>query len=170
VVDDYMGSVEYVGLKTTRIRSLGGEQIIFSNTELLKNRIRNYKRMQERRIQFEFSIAYETSPENVEQIPQMLKTILSSSEFGIRFDRAHFKSYGENGLQFEVVYFMLDPDYNKYMDIQQSVNLQLMRQLRKRGIEFAHPARTLYLTPALESALSEKTELPRPPVVSRSAR
>jgi small-conductance mechanosensitive channel len=168
VVDDYMGTVEYVGLKTTRIRSLGGEQIIFSNTELLKNRIRNYKRMQERRIQFEFSIAYETAPEKVEQVAQMVKEILASPNYGIRFDRAHFKSYGESGLQFEVVYYVLDPDYNKYMDIQQSINLALMRQLRERGITFAHPARSLYLTPAADRASSDVSEPFRPHVASRS--
>lgn len=145
VVDSYMGTVEYVGMKTTRLRSLGGEQIIFSNTELLKNRIRNYKRMQERRVLFEFGIAYETPLDDIEQIPQMAREIISPDRFEVRFDRAHFKNYGDSALQFEVVYYVLDPDYNKYMDIQQAINLALLRKFRERGIAFAYPTQTLHL-------------------------
>ncbi|HJV53974.1 MAG TPA: mechanosensitive ion channel family protein [Noviherbaspirillum sp.] len=148
VVDGYMGTVEYVGLKTTRIRSLGGEQIVFSNTELLKNRIRNYKRMQERRVLFEFGIAYETPLEEIERIPRMVESIVREREPDTRFDRAHFRSYGESALQFEVVYYVLDPDYNKYMDIQQKINQELLRRFRERGIGFAHPIRTLYVAEA----------------------
>lgn len=151
VVDGYMGTVEYVGMKTTRIRSLGGEQIVFSNTELLKNRIRNYKRMQERRVQFEFGIAYETSLEDVERIPRMVEDIVRSCAGGTRFDRAHFSAYGDSALQFEVVYYVLDPDYNKYMDIQQTINCALLRCFRERGIGFAYPTRTLYLARSGES-------------------
>lgn len=147
VVDSYMGTVEYVGLKTTRIRSLGGEQIIFSNTELLKNRIRNYKRMQERRVLFEFGIAYETSLENIERIPKMVEEIISSHKLDTRFDRAHFKSYGESALQFEVVYHVLTANYNEYMDIQQSINFALLKRFRDYGIAFAYPTRTLYVAP-----------------------
>jgi len=151
VVDSYMGTVEYVGMKTTRLRSLGGEQIIFSNTELLKNRIRNYKRMQERRVLFEFGIAYETPMEEIERIPQMLKEIITADRFQTRFDRAHFKGYGDSALLFEVVYYVLDPDYNKYMDIQQAINLELLRQFRHRDIAFAYPTRTLHISPAAEA-------------------
>ncbi len=147
IVDDFMGTVEYVGLKTTRLRSLGGEQIIFSNTELLKARIRNYKRMQERRVLFEFGIARETATECVERIPQMVKDIITSDGFETRFDRAHFKSYGESSLQFEVVYYVLSPDYNQYMDIQQAINFSLLRRFRELGIDIAYPTRTLYLKP-----------------------
>jgi small-conductance mechanosensitive channel len=147
VVDEFMGTVEYVGLKTTRLRSLGGEQIIISNTELLKNRIRNYKRMQERRIQFEFGVTYDTSPEQLERIPKMIQEIISLHTSETRFDRAHFKSYADSGLKFEVVYIVLSPDFNKYMDIQQSINLALLRQFRELGIDFAYPTRTLHLAP-----------------------
>jgi small-conductance mechanosensitive channel len=148
IVDDYMGTVEYIGMKTTRLLSLGGEQIIFSNTELLKNRIRNYKRMQERRVMFEFGIAYATSNDDIERIPLRLKEIISSNQFEVRFDRAHFKTFGESALLFEVVYYCLDADYNKYMDIQQAINLALLRHLRERGIAIAHPVRTLQFAPA----------------------
>jgi small-conductance mechanosensitive channel len=145
VVDSYMGTVEYVGMKTTRIRSLGGEQIVFSNSELLKNRIRNYKRMQDRRIQFEFGIAYETTVDNIKRVPQMVEEAVSAHKADVRFDRAHFKACGESALQFEVVYYVLSPDYNKYMDIQQAINLALLRRFREYGIAFAHPIRTLYV-------------------------
>ncbi|MFS0757184.1 mechanosensitive ion channel family protein [Noviherbaspirillum sp. 1P10PC] len=146
VVDSYMGTVEYVGMKTTRIRSLGGEQIIFSNNELLKNRIRNYKRMQERRVLFEFGVAYETPIEQVRALPGIVREIVSS-QLQTRFDRAHFKGYGDSALQFEVVYFVLDPDFNKYMDIQQAINLALLEALAAREVAFAHPVRMLRLAP-----------------------
>jgi small-conductance mechanosensitive channel len=148
VVDSYMGTVEYVGMKTTRLRSLGGEQIVFSNAELLKSRIRNYKRMQERRVLFEFGIAYETPMDEIERLPQTVKEIVSASYLETRFDRAHFKGYGDSALLFEVVYYVLDPDYNKYMDIQQEINLGLLAALRDRKISFAYPTRTLYVAPA----------------------
>ncbi len=148
IVDDYLGTVEHVGLKTTRLRSLGGEQIIFSNTELLKQRIRNYKRMQERRVLFEFGVSYETPLEEVERIPGMVREIIEAQSIAgvaARFDRAHFKAYGESALQFEVVYYVPNPDYNKYMDIQQAINLSLLRGFRERGIAFAHPIRMLHM-------------------------
>lgn len=144
VVDSFMGTVEYVGMKTTRLRSLGGEQIIFSNTELLKNRIRNYKRMQERRVLFEFGVAYETPSDEVERIPGLVKDIVEAGE-SVRLDRVHFKSFGDSALQFEVVYYVLDADYNRYMDIQQRINLALLRRFRERDIGFAYPTSTLYL-------------------------
>ncbi|KRB78318.1 mechanosensitive ion channel family protein [Noviherbaspirillum sp. Root189] len=148
IVDSYMGTVEYVGMKTTRLRSLGGEQIVFSNAELLKCRIRNYKRMQERRVLFEFGIAYETPMTEIERLPQTVKDIVSASYLETRFDRAHFKGYGDSALLFEVVYYVLDPDYNKYMDIQQEINLGLLAALRDRKISFAYPTRTLYVAPS----------------------
>lgn len=155
VVDNFMGTVEYVGMKTTRLRSLGGEQIVISNTELLKNRIRNYKRMQERRVSFEFGIAYETPVREIEQIPQLVRRIVSEEKLGARFDRAHFKTYGDSALLFEVVYYVLDPDYNKYMDIQQTINLALLRAFRERDISFAYPTRTLHLVPPPGQAVAD---------------
>jgi small-conductance mechanosensitive channel len=144
VVDDILGSVEYIGLKTTRLRSLGGEQIVFSNTDLLKSRIRNYKRMYERRVVFGFGVVYQASHEQLKKIPVMAREIIEGLE-KTRFDRAHFKEYGESSLNFEVVYFVQDPDYNIYMDIQQSINLSLFERFAREGIGFAYPTRTLYL-------------------------
>lgn len=142
-VDDVMGTVEYIGLKTTRLRSLSGEQIVFSNNDLLKSRIRNYKRMYERRVVFGFGVIYQTSHDLLKKIPVMVREIIEGLE-KTRFDRAHFKEYADSSLNFEVVYFVQDPDYNIYMDIQQSINLSIFERFAREGIEFAYPTRTLY--------------------------
>ncbi|HEY5682222.1 MAG TPA: mechanosensitive ion channel family protein, partial [Sulfuricaulis sp.] len=145
IVDEVLGTVEYIGLKTTRLRSLGGEQIIFSNNDLLKSRIRNYKRMLERRVVFGFGVIYQTTHEQLKQIPEMVREIIQGQE-KTRFDRAHFKEYGDSSLDFEVVYYVLSRDYNVYMDIQQAINLAIFEQFSKAGIDFAYPTRTLYVT------------------------
>ncbi|TJY59014.1 mechanosensitive ion channel family protein [Sinimarinibacterium sp. CAU 1509] len=144
IVDEYMGSVEHVGLKTTRIRSLGGEQIVFSNSDLLKARLRNYKRMYERRIVFKFGVLYQTTAEQLEKIPQTVKAIIEAQPLA-RFDRAHFASFGDSSLDFEVVYWMRDPDYTKYMDTQQAINLGMVRAFKDAGVDFAYPSRTLFV-------------------------
>ncbi|HJW81049.1 MAG TPA: mechanosensitive ion channel family protein [Acidiferrobacterales bacterium] len=145
VVGDQLGTVEYIGLKTTRVRSLSGEQIVFSNTDLLKSRIRNYKRMHERRVPFTFGVVYQTPPDQLAAIPQLVRTCVEA-QANTRFDRAHFKEYGDSALVFEAVYFVLDADYNVYMDIHQAVLLELFRRLREHGIEFAYPTRTLHVS------------------------
>ncbi|MES0875134.1 mechanosensitive ion channel family protein [Sinimarinibacterium thermocellulolyticum] len=144
IVDNYMGTVEHVGLKTTRIRSLGGEQIVFSNADLLKARVRNYKRMYERRVVFTFGVLYQTTPEQAEKIPRIVEEIVRAQPLA-RFDRAHFFKFGDSSLDYEVVYWMKDPEYAKYMDTQQAINLALMRALAKEGIGFAYPTRSLYV-------------------------
>jgi small-conductance mechanosensitive channel len=144
VVGDQMGTVEYIGLKTTRLRSLSGEQIVFSNTDLLNSRIHNYKRMAERRVLFSFGVVYQTPADTLERIPALVREIIEQQEH-TRFDRAHFKAYGDSSLDFEVVYYVLDRDYNVYMDKQQAINFALFRRLESEGIEFAYPTRTLYV-------------------------
>jgi small-conductance mechanosensitive channel len=146
IVNEYLGTVEYVGLKTTRIRSLGGEQIIFSNSDLLQARVRNYKRMYERRVVFTFGVLYQTTAEQLEKIPPLVRRIIEGrGGEKVRFDRAHFKSFGDSSLDFEVVFWVKSPDYNIYMDIQQAVNLDLVRELAKLEVGFAYPTRSLYL-------------------------
>lgn len=145
IVDDLMGTVEYIGVKTTRLRSLSGEQLIRSNTELLKSAIHNYKRMSERRVVFNFGIAYETPVEQVGQLGGIMRDIILSQS-PVRFDRAHFMSFGESSLNFEVVYYVLNSDYNIYMDIQQNINLALMKVCEERAISFAHPITVMRLT------------------------
>lgn len=147
VVGDVLGTVEYIGLKTTRIRSLSGEQIVFSNADLLKSRIRNYKRMTERRVVFGFGVVYQTPHDKLERIPAMVREVIEAQQ-KTRFDRAHFKEYGDSALAFEAVYYVLDPEYNVYMDIQQAVNLTLFRRFAAEGIEFAYPTHTVHLQPA----------------------
>lgn len=144
VVGDVLGTVEHIGLKTTRLRSLSGEQIVFSNAELLKSRIRNFKRMIERRVQFGFGVVYQTEPDTLARIPQMVREIVEAQP-QTRFDRAHFKEYGDSALNFEVVYYLLDPDHRVYMDTQQAINLAILRRFAAEGIAFAYPTRTLYV-------------------------
>jgi small-conductance mechanosensitive channel len=142
VIGEHLGTVEHIGLKTTRIRSLSGEENIFSNTDLLQSRIRNYKRMSERRVVFSIGVTYQTSAENLARIPAMIREIIVNQS-GVRFDRGHFKEYGDSSLNFEVVYYVLSPDYNLYMDVQQKINLEIFKLFEKERIDFAYPTRTL---------------------------
>jgi len=144
IVEDVLVTVEHVGVKTTRIRSLSGEQVIIANGDLLKSRIRNYKRLRERRVLFGFGVVYGTPYEKLSKAAGIVREIIKSIE-KTRFDRAHFKQFGESSLDFEVVYYVLDGDYNLYMDIQQKINLTMLQRFSEEGIEFAFPTRTLYV-------------------------
>jgi len=144
IVGDLMGTVEHVGLKTTRLKSLWGEQLVFANADLLSSRIRNYKRMQERRVVFGVGVIYQTTQAQLQAIPGMIREIIEADPL-VRFDRAHFKSFDDSALSFEVVYYVLDPDYNRYMDVQQRINLAIFARFAREGIEFAYPTRTLYM-------------------------
>jgi small-conductance mechanosensitive channel len=150
IVGDFLGTVEYVGLKTTRIRSLSGEQLVFSNGDLLKSRIRNFKRMFERRVVFTIQVLYQTSYEQLLEIPKMIQNIIENQD-QVRFDRAHFKEYGAYSLNFEIVYWIQNPDYNVYMDIQQAINLAIFKQFKEKEIEFAYPTQTLFIQNDLSS-------------------
>jgi len=144
IVDSLMGTVEHVGLKTTRIRSLSGEQLVFSNNDLLKSRIRNFGRMSERRVVFSFRVIYQTSLEKLRLAKEIVTDIVNSQE-NARFDRAHFKEYGDSSLNFEVVYYVTRPEFNVYMDIQEAINQEMYRRFKEQGIEFAYPTRTVYV-------------------------
>ncbi len=144
VVDDKMGTIEYIGLKTTRLRALSGEQLVFSNNDLLKSRIHNYKRMHKRRVLFTIGTTYDTACDKVAAIPSMLREIVESQK-PVQFDRAHFARFGDSALLFEVVYFVLAADYNVFMDIQQAVNLEILRRFNDEKIKFAFPSQTIYL-------------------------
>jgi small-conductance mechanosensitive channel len=141
-VDQFTGTVEHIGLKTTRVRSLSGEQIVFSNADLLKARIRNHKRLVERRVLFVNGVSYETPREKLERIPAMLRDIVLAQQ-PVRFDRSHLRSFGESAIEFETVYYVLTDDYNRYMDIQQAVNLEILRRFEQEEIQFAFPTRTI---------------------------
>jgi small-conductance mechanosensitive channel len=144
IVGDHMGTVERVGMKTTRVRALSGEQLIFSNADLISSRIRNFKRMYERRVVFTIGVVYQTSLEQLHAIPQLIRDVIES-QAKTRFDRCHFKGYGAFSLEFETVFYVLDADYNLYMDIQQSINLEIFSRFAGGGIEFAYPTQTLLL-------------------------
>lgn len=144
IVGDKLGVVESVGLKTTRVKSLWGEQLVFANAQLLSAQIRNYKKMQERRISFTIGVAYETPLEKLRALPGWLKAIVEAQP-DVRFDRAHFKEYADFSLNFEIVYYVLSPDYTLYMDRQQAINLGIFEKLAAEGVQIAYPTRTLYI-------------------------
>lgn len=144
IVGDLLGSVEYVGMKTTRLRSLSGEQLVFSNSDLLNSRIRNYGRMYERRVSFDLGVTYQTSRDKLVRIPEIIHEAVVIQD-NTRFDRSHFKEYGDFALIFESVYYVLGPDYNVYMDIQQAINLHIHERFEQEGIEFAYPTQTVFM-------------------------
>jgi small-conductance mechanosensitive channel len=152
-VDNLLGSVENIGIKTTRLRSLDGEQIIISNSNLLSSRVRNFGRMQERRVAFATSVSYETSVELIERIPKILREIVEA-EKDTRFDRSHFQKHGVSSLDFETVYYVTTAEFNRYMDIQQSINLKLHRRFLELSIPFASATQRELLKPA--AAVEEK--------------
>jgi MscS family membrane protein len=144
IFDNLLGTVEHIGIKTTRIRSLHGEQIICGNSDLLNARIRNFKRMKERRVAFDIRLVYHTPYEKLVKVPALLRSAVEA-QANVRFDRAHFKAYGEFSLEFEVVYYVLSADYNDYMNAQQAINLMIYESFQKEGLQFALPVRSLYV-------------------------
>lgn len=143
-VGEFNGTVEYIGIKTTRLRSLSGEQIIMANSDLTASRLRNYKRMEQRRISFRLRVTYDTDLDRLKEIPEIIRAIIESFA-DTRFDRAHFAAFGDYGLEFEVVYFVLTSDYRRYMDIQQEINLRLLEEFEQRGIKLALPTQMLHV-------------------------
>lgn len=144
IVGNDMGVVEQIGLKSTRIRTLEGQQLVMTNKELTESRINNYKRMEKRRVVFSIGVTYETPNRKLKAIPEKIKEIISDIEV-TEFDRAHFKSYGDFSLIFEIVYYIDTSEYNVYMDTQQHINLQIKEWMEKEEIEFAYPTQQLYL-------------------------
>lgn len=144
VVDAIQGTVEHVGIKTTRIRSLTGEQIIFSNTDLTRSRIRNLKRMEERRVLFTVGVTYETPASKLDAAKGILAEAVKARPKA-RFDRAHLKEFGPSALLFEVAYWVTDPDYMVHMDTLEQIHLEVARRFGEEGIDFAYPTQTLHL-------------------------
>jgi small-conductance mechanosensitive channel len=147
IVDDLMGTVEHIGIKTTRLRSLSGEQLVFANSDLLKSRVRNFKRMYERRVVFKIGVTYQTPREKLAAVPEMIRSAIEALP-DTRFDRSHFNEFGDFSLNFETVYYVLKPDFQTYMDRQQAINLEIHRQFEEQAIEFAYPTQTLMLARA----------------------
>jgi small-conductance mechanosensitive channel len=152
--DNKAGSVEYIGLKTTRIRTPAGEQLICSNKDLTDSRVHNYGRMEKRRVVFKIGIAYQTPASLLAEIPAIVKNIVEQSQ-DTQFDRAHFMNLGQSTLDFEIVYFILTPNYNIFMDRQQEILLSIFETFEKKNISFAYPTQTLFVNRENEHALNE---------------
>ncbi len=144
IVGDDMGTVSKIGIKTTRMTSLTGEELVISNKELTESRIHNYKKMKERRIAFSFGVLYETPNNKLRKIPKIIERIITGIDL-VRLDRVNFKSFGDFGLNYEVVYYLNSSDYNDYMNIQEEINLQIKEAFEKEGLEMAYPTQTVYL-------------------------
>lgn len=138
IVGDKMGTVENIGVKTTRLRALSGEQLIFANSTLLAEKIQNYQRMQERRVVQTIGVVYETPLAKMKRIPGILRESVTAAE-QVRFERAHFRGFGAYSLDFEIVYHVLSADYNRYMDLQQEINLRILERFLAEEIDFAYP-------------------------------
>jgi small-conductance mechanosensitive channel len=143
-IDTFTGSVEHIGIKTTRLRSESGEQIILSNADILKSRVRNYGRMPEQRVLLTLRVAYVTPIEKLQVIPGVLEGIVRAQN-NARFDRCHLKTLGESSLLFELSYFVQQPKLNPLMDVQQTVNFAILAEFRRSGIEFAYPTQRVML-------------------------
>lgn len=155
IFDEKAGVVEYIGLKTTRIRTLGGEQLVCSNVDLTDSRVHNYKRMKTRRVVFSFRIILQTSAEKIRAVPVLVKNIIEQLD-DVRFDRCHFMNIGQSSLDYETVYYIHSADYNVYMDIHQQILLGIFEAFEKRGITIAYPTQTLYLK---EQGVNEHPDL-----------
>jgi small-conductance mechanosensitive channel len=142
-VGEEKGTVEHIGIKSTRLRSLNGEQIIMSNADLLGSRVRNFGLLYQRRAVFRIGIIHETPREKIAQLPGIIRQAIEAQE-KTRFERAHFAGFGAFSLDFEAVYHVLDPSYELYMDIQQAINLRLHEELERLGVEFAYPTSLQY--------------------------
>ncbi|HVX39224.1 MAG TPA: mechanosensitive ion channel domain-containing protein [Gemmatimonadaceae bacterium] len=142
-VDQVAGSVERIGLKTTRVRSLAGEQIILGNADLLKSRVHNYRRMYQRRVVLTFNMTYDTPKDVLAKLPGIAREIISAQS-PVKFDRAHVSNLADWAIAIEAVYYVLDPDYTRHMDIQQAILLEALRRFEAAGAQFAYPTQTLY--------------------------
>lgn len=144
IVGQYMGTVKHVGVKTTRIEALQGEEIVMANSDLTNSRIQNFGIMKRRRIVFEFGVTYDTPASKLEQIPGWVKEIIDKPEI-TEYDRSHFKAFGDSSLNYENVYYINSGDYNEYMDVQQAINLSIVKKFEAEGVEMAFPTRTVYM-------------------------
>ena len=144
MVGDIKGTVESIGIKTTRIRSVNGEQIVISNSDLLESRVNNFKRMTERRVVFNVNVSNQTSKENIYAIADLVKNIINNQE-NVRFDRGHLKDFSPGSIDYEFVYWLNKTDFITYMDIQQKINLAIIDEFAEREINMAYPAQKVLL-------------------------
>jgi small-conductance mechanosensitive channel len=156
--DDKSGSVEYIGLKSTHLRAASGEQLICSNKNLTDSRVHNHGRMERRRVAFKIGVVYQTSANTLKEIPELIKNIIEQVP-DVQFDRTHFMNLGQSTLDFEVVYFILTPDYTVFMNRQQEILLSIFETFEKRKIGFAYPTQTLFLNRENENMGSKEPDV-----------
>ncbi|HJS21621.1 MAG TPA: mechanosensitive ion channel family protein [Steroidobacteraceae bacterium] len=156
-VDQDTGKVERIGISSTRLRSIDGEQIVISNNDLLKARVHNFGRMYERRVLFTVGVVYATPRETLERIPSIIEAAVRAHE-KVRFERSHFVAYGDSALQFESVYFVLDADYLLYANIEQAINLRILQEFERQGIELAYRTRITVATAATDDDEEDKDQ------------
>lgn len=144
IVDNYMGTVKRVGVKTTRIEALRGEEIVMSNTDLTGARVQNFGKMERRRTSFDIGVTYDTPAEKLKKIPEMIKAAVESVP-GTELDRCHFREFGDSALIYETVYYVDSPEMAEFMETRQSINLKLVESFNQANIEFAFPTRTVVL-------------------------
>ena len=161
MVGDFIGTVERIGIKTTRLESLSGEKLVFPNQYLTSANIQNYRQMKRRRIVFSLGVTYDTTRENLVKIPQIIREVIDRVETA-EFDRSHFFAYGASSLDFETIYFVLDREYSTYMDTQEQINFGIWDAFQTQGIEFAYPSQTVYLEQP-SSASTPVTSVANPP-------
>jgi small-conductance mechanosensitive channel len=143
VVGDYAGTVKKIGIRSTRIQLLQGEELVLSNQELTSTSVRNFKKLRKRRIAFNIKVTYDTSAEKLKKIPEIIANILKDIKMA-NLDRVHFSQFGDFSLDFEVVYYIATGDYNKYMDIQQQINYGILEEFAKEKIEMAYPTQKIF--------------------------
>lgn len=145
IIGDDMGTVSKIGIRSTRIKTLRGEELVISNNELTSTRIHNFKKMDYRRIAFAIGVTYETPSKKLEKIPGIIQKVIEAQK-KTRFDRTHFKNFGDFSLNYEIIYFLDTTDYAEYMDTQQEINLGIKRAFEKEGIEFAYPTQKVFVS------------------------
>ncbi|GAC1542012.1 MAG: mechanosensitive ion channel family protein [Vulcanimicrobiaceae bacterium] len=148
---DYIGTVDAMGVRSIRMRSLSGEEVTIPNNDVATARLRNYTRMQERRILFTFTVSHATPAERLRVLPDLVRAAIEAQGL-VRFDRSHWLSFTDAGFVFENVYFVLSPEYNLYMDVQHAVNIAIVEAMREREIELAGPPMTVTVTSGAPSA------------------
>lgn len=144
VIDDKAGTIEQIGIKTTRVRNREGDQLVFSNADITGSRLHNYKKMQQRRVVFSIGVVYGTSHQKLKEIPDLIKGIIEQ-ENKTTFNRGHLKSMGDFSINYEFVYFIDTADYTEYMDIQQDIYLHIYKIFEEQQIEFAFPTQTVFV-------------------------
>ena len=150
-VGEFRGTVEHIGIKTSRVRSLSGEELVFSNTDLTSSRLQNFGKMMDRRVIFQIGVTYDTPLSRLKDIQSIVKGIIDRTD-NAEYERVHFHSFGDFSLNYEIVFLVLSNDYLDYMDIRHSVNMDIVERFRAEGIEFAFPTQTIQLEgPAAEN-------------------